>query len=411
MQDNAVAEPKLPAKQAETKPAVRPKPTPVVPISGTTVTTSEIAPRFKTRHYVLGALFVIVGLMPALVASFYLFTRGADQYHSTAAFSIRSEDFGSPFDVLDAFTQMGSSSAGDSVILHEFVRSQPLIERVDANVDLRTLYRREPRDFVFSLPLDASIEDLLSYWERMVHIQSVEGGGVLSIQVRAFAPEDAQRIAQAIVDESAALVNHLSQIAQEDAMRFSLQDLEDATERLRSIRVRVREFRSDNQLINPEADVESQMGVVSHLQAELADALVRRARIVDYTDGADPRLNDLDTTIRVLREQIERERQSIARGSSSERSLSDVVGDYEELLLELEFAEQAYTAALAAAEQARFEARRQSRYVAVHIPPTLPQESVYPQRGLMVALILLCSITAWCVAALIYYNIRDRSGP
>ena len=85
-----------------------------------------------------------------------------------------------------------------------------------------------------------------------------------------------------------------------------------------------------------------------------------------------------------------------------------MIGDYEELLVDLEFSETAYKAALASEEQARAEARRNSRYLAVHIQPTLSQEPQYPQRYILSALVVAFLFALWSVAVLIAYNIRDR---
>ena len=60
-----------------------------------------------------------------------------------------------------------------------------------------------------------------------------------------------------------------------------------------------------------------------------------------------------------------------------------MVGDYEALQVDLEFASTAYTQALAGLAAARAEARRQSRYLAPHVAPTLAEESLYPRRALL----------------------------
>ncbi len=85
-----------------------------------------------------------------------------------------------------------------------------------------------------------------------------------------------------------------------------------------------------------------------------------------------------------------------------------MIGEYEELLVDLEFSQTAYTAALIAEEQARAEARRKSRYLAIHIPPTLSQAPQYPQRFVLSALAGVFLFALWAVLALIGYNIRDR---
>lgn len=366
--------------------------------------------RMRARHWLLIGSFLCVVLAPGTAAVLYLFALAADQYHSSAAFSVRSEEYTNPLEVLGAFTQTGSGSGADNDILFDFILSQPLVEKIDRQLDLDTMFNRDPEDIVFSLGAAPPVEDLLAYWERMVSVSLDGANKLIEVEVHAFAPQDARRIARAIIAESEALVNNLSQIAREDATRFAREDLEAAEARLRDIRRRVRAFRNENRIITPEADIASQTGVLSALEGQLAAALVDLEVLNSYANATDPRRAQLDRKIQAIRSQIAAERNSIGAvpGGASARSLSDVIGDYEELLVDLEFSETAYKAALASEEQARAEARRNSRYLAVHIQPTLSQEPQYPQRYILSALVVAFLFALWSVAVLIAYNIRDR---
>jgi len=361
------------------------------------------------RHKILKFTFFLAVILPTGLAALYLWLVAADQYHSRTSFSIRSEEFANPLEALGAFTQVGASSASDAQILYDYVRSQPLVARVDAQLDLREMYRREPDDIVFSLEEDASVEDLLDYWERIVFPAIDTSSGVLTLEVRAFRPEDAQLIAQTIVEESGTLVDELSQIARQDAMRFAKEDVAAAEDRLREIRRQVREFRAENDLIDPTEIASAQMGLIGALQEQLAEALVSRATLMGFTDLDDQRVRNLDLRIQAIREQIDAERSRIGEEAGEPASLVETIGRYEDLLVELEFAEQAYQSALAADEQARAEARRKSRYLGVHIPPTLAEESRYPQRELLLVFVFLCALAIWSTATLIYYNVRERA--
>ena len=84
------------------------------------------------------------------------------------------------------------------------------------------------------------------------------------------------------------------------------------------------------------------------------------------------------------------------------------MGEYERLRVDQEFAEQAYTTALAAFDGARNEARRQSRYLAAHVRPTLAEASEYPDRPAALATIAVFLFLTWTVLALIAYSLRDR---
>jgi capsular polysaccharide transport system permease protein len=192
-------------------------------------------------------------------------------------------------------------------------------------------------------------------------------------------------------------------------MRFAEEDVRAAEDRLRGISRRVQEFRIENEIIDPTAIAETQMGVISELQSRLADVLVERETLLGFADPEDQRVKELDRQIEAIRGQIKGERRRMGGAAAGPGSLAQSIGDYEELLVEKEFAQNAYQSALAAQEQARAEAQRITRYLAVHIPPTRAEESRYPQRPLLTLLVMVCSFAAWATAVLIYYNVRDRS--
>jgi len=62
----------------------------------------------------------------------------------------------------------------------------------------------------------------------------------------------------------------------------------------------------------------------------------------------------------------------------------------------------------AAHEAARAEARRQSRYLAAHVKPTLSESSRYPERLHLLAVCSVFLFMLWSLGALIYYSLRDR---
>jgi len=366
--------------------------------------------RMKIRHHIVFISFLLLFLIPSAVANVNIAAFSADQYHSTTAFSIRSEEASNPLDILGTFTQVGTSSASDSDILFEFIQSQPLIEKLNEELELEKIYNRVPQDFVFSLRQDKSIEDLTWYWSWMVSVSIGSTTGLIEVETRAFDPDDAQRIAKAILEESAKLINDLSLIARNDTTKFAREDLETAENRLKNIRLKIREFRNVNQIIDPEAGAVSQLGLLSALEIQLAEALVEHEILETYTEAGDPRRVRGQRRIEAIQHQINQEKSNISEdGSGAEqRPLSDVIGEYEELLVDLEFSQAAYVSALAAYEQAKAEARRQSRYLAVHVPPTISEEPQYPQRLVLGFLVTAFLFAIWAVVILIGYNVRDR---
>lgn len=368
----------------------------------------EVGPaRMRKRHYALALSFALLVLLPLAGSVAYLYTRAADQYHSRVAFSIRSEEAATAAaGLLGAITQIGTGTASDTDILYEYIRSQRIVEEIDEELDLRAIYNQAEGDPVFTLGADASIEALHAYWNRMVDVSLDSSAGIVQVRANAFDPEAARAISSAILAKSSALVNRLSEQARGDAIRFARAELAEAEANLSVLRQRLSDFRRENRIVDPSADVAGQMGLLNALQAELAQALVERDVLLSFADEGDQRVIQAGRRIDAITARIEEERNSLDVGGAG--SLPDLVGAYEELLVDLEFANTAYTQALAGLAAARAEARRQSRYLAPHIQPTLAQSPLYPRRAQIAGLIALFLVLGWGTLMLVYYNVRDN---
>ena len=226
------------------------------------------------------------------------------------------------------------------------------------------------------------------------------------MRANAFTPEDAQAIASAILARSGELVNRLADQAREDAVRFAREELGEAEEAVRVVRQRLADFRRANRIVDPSADAAGQMGLLNALQSELAQALVERDVLMSYAEQGDQRVIQADRRIDAISERIEDERASLGIAGAT-GTLPEVVGTYEELLVDLEFANTAYTQALAGVSAAQAEARRQSRYLAPHVEPTLASRALYPRRALIAGLVGLFLLLGWGIAMLVIYNVRD----
>jgi len=353
--------------------------------------------------------FVAVVVIPSLLALFYMFAVAKDQFTSTVGFSVRSEEISSALGLLSGLTALSRTSSSDISVLYEYLQSQELVRRLDDKLDLRGLYSKAGFDPVFALDPDGSIEELVAYWKRMVKISYDSGTGLIELRVHAFAPPDAKLIAQQVFDESSQMINELSSIARADATRYAKEELDKSVDRLKQARQAMTEFRSRTQIVDPTASIQGQMGLLNNLQQQLAESYISLHLLRETTREGDPRIADAERRITVVEGLIAGERQKFGGGAdSSVEDYSTLVGEYERLAVDREFAEKTYLAALAASDEAQAEAQRQSRYLAAHVKPTLAEKSIYPQRLLLTTLVAAALLMAWAIAALIYYAVRDR---
>lgn len=421
----AVAPVAAPVAAPAPAPAVEPEETPAKPNKGPGGRQGKAykarlhpvakAARFQLRHRGLLASFALIVLLPVLASASYLYLRAADQYASKLAFTVRSEETGSSASaILGGLSSLGvgSSTTQDGDILYEFIRSQNIVQAIDERLDLRTLYARhvDSDPLLGFHPEGSTIEDLTDYWQRMVRITYDASAGMMELNVLAFDPEEARLIAGAIFDESSAMINNLSDIAREDATRYAREDLDTAVERLKTAREALTAYRVQNQIVDPVADAEGQMGLLNRLQGQLAQALIELDLLVGNTRSDDPRLSQAQRRIAVIESRIAEERRKFGSGTLVEggENYATTLSNFERMSVDSQFAERAYVTALATYDAAVAQANRQSRYLAAYIKPTVAEQSQFPQRGLIVGLVALFSFLLWSILSLVYYSLRDR---
>lgn len=368
----------------------------------------------RKRHWGLIFSFIAMVLAPLGALVFYLWFIAVDQYASTAGFTVRQEEGASANDLLGGLAQFAGTGTGtDSDILYEFIQSQEIIEAIDNRMDLRGHYSANwPEDWMFSLWKDATLEDMIWFWQRVVRISYDQSSGLTEVRVLAFDPDYAQQIAEQIVVKSQQMINALNTQAREDAMRYARFDLDEAVERLKVAREALTQFRTRTRIVDPAADIQGRMGVMANLQQQLAEALIEHDLLTDTASSSDPRVKNARRLIDVIRQRIALERETFTSDSTETGAVGEdypsLIAEFERLSVDREFAEETYRAALLSLGVARANAARQSRYLAAYIPPTLSQTSEFPQRFILIGLAALFVGMIWSILMLVFYSLRDR---
>ena len=365
--------------------------------------------RSHIRHHLIQLSFFLCVLLPCVASFSYMYFVATDQYSSVAAFTVRSEELQNPFDAIETLGQISADRSSDTDILYDFLYSQRLVDRIDARLDIDRRFSFPEFDPVFAYESGQPVEDLTDYWAHMVDVDYDRGAGLIRLEVYGFSPQDAHDIATAIVEESDILINELSQISRADATRFAEETKTRAETRLKDLRLRLLELRNQNQSVDPVLDLEIRMGVISALQEQLANVLVQQDMLFETTRSGDPRLSQYARQIEALNARITVERDALTNDTSRQNEgLIRSIGAYESLRVDLEFAQQAYLAASATHDTAMAEARRRSRYLATHIPPTYPESALYPRRFLIAAAVSGLCLMVWLASILMFYAARDR---
>lgn len=365
--------------------------------------------RMKPRHYRLMQSFAIVVIAPIILAAIYLWGFAKDQYVSSMSFSVRTESLQSAADLLGGLSSITGSSSSDVDILTQFIASGDLIQLVNSEIDLAAVFSAEwPMDFVFAYDPSGEFEDLQDYWQNNVTTQSENG--IVTLTVRSYDPQTTLQITERIYSNSRDLINRLSEEARLDATRFSRDELQAAEERLGAAREAMTSFRLSAQIVDPNATLQAQMGILAQLQTQQAEALIQKDLLSQTVREHDPRMEELNRKISALQLQIDIEQKKFGRGGDGPggEDYATLFSRYERLVSDLTFAEEAYRTAQLTYQSALSEAKRKASYLVAHVKPTLAEKSLYPKRPTTLVVISLFMTLLWSIGLLIFYSIRDR---
>lgn len=389
-----------------------PKAAPAASKDGTPADTGypKAAAALRPRHYGVLLTLALFVLLPACLATAYLFIVAKDQYASTVGFTVRREETPSN-DFLGGLSRLAGSTTSDTDILYDFVLSQEMVRLVDDKVDLRAIYSTAwPDDPMFAYDPAGTIEDLHKQWLAMMKVDYDGASGLISLESRAFTAKDAMLVANAAFEQASTMINALSADAQADATRYTQGDLGSTVARLKTAREALTTFRMRTQIVDITSDIQSQMGILTKLQEQLANNLIENDILRETAREDDPRLSQGDQRIRVIEARIASERAKFGSGGLGPggEDYATLAAAYEGLTVDLEFAEAGYRSAQAAHEAAKTAAQRQSRYLAPHIRPTLAEQALYPHRMVYSGMILFFLMAVWAICVMVYYSIRDR---
>jgi capsular polysaccharide transport system permease protein len=354
--------------------------------------------------------FVLIVALPTVIAAGYYLLIAADQYVAEFRFGLRSsEPIRADNAALSPVGPAALQTALDSYAVAQYIGSRAVVDDLGKTLDLRKMFSTSDADWPARLHLPATIEELVAYWRRQVDAFFDPTNGTIVVRAQAFTSGDALRLAQAILASSESLVNDLSARARRDALRSSEGDVDTGERRLSAALARLREYRDRQGLIDPHKAADANAALAGRLRDELVRAKTDLSTMKEYMQADAPALKLLEARIETLTsERSAVESEATTSATTQSKTLSGMIGSYEELEGERRFAETAYQHALEALDRARLDADRQQLYVADFVPPRRPEEALYPRRLRSIAIVFIAAFVIWAIGGLTVRSVRDH---
>ncbi|MGF1502193.1 MAG: hypothetical protein ACFBSD_10285 [Paracoccaceae bacterium] len=359
--------------------------------------------------------FLLMVAVPGGAIGYYYSAIAADQYVSKARFVLHeiatrplslAEGAAEPADLGTALSFARVSDLTHVAV--SYARSPGLIAELEARLPLRRMFRRPEADQIARLGDDASAEDVTAYWRNRV-TAAVDGpSGIVRLSVRAFRPEDAERLASATLARIEALVNGLALRRKKDALGRARKEAAEAERRLTATLAELTAYRDAEGLVSPDREADATVAVLTELTAERI-RLANELRVLEEMGaGRAARGRALETRLATVNADIAALRDTVASAATADRNLASALGRYEALEIRRRFAATLYGIAQARVIDAELDLARQSIYVNVYDPPLRPEDPSYPARLSFTVLGILALFVGWSILRLIWASVEDH---
>lgn len=354
--------------------------------------------------------FLLLVILPTTIGFCYFAFVASPQYVSEFRFSVRPAE-GAPI----AQSGAAAIAMSNSFIVSDYIESRDVVDALQEKVDLRAMYARDTIDPISRLGEDVSVERLVKYWGKRITTSFDITTGINTVQVTAFNPDDALKIATALKGLCEQLVNGISEKARYGQVEYAKKELALAEDRMKTVRAEETALRTGQRTIDARKEAEGKMELQGKLREALAELEGRYASLTSYMDAKSPRLTVLKSQIDATQAQIDDLQKGVTAATSAGDGGSAILSDaalvsrYDQIKTDLEIATTLYQSALTSYENARVLANNNYIYLATYVQPSLPQIASYPLVIADTVLLFLSACGVWVVLTLIYYSIRDHA--
>lgn len=352
--------------------------------------------------------FIALVVVPTFFAFIYYGFIASDQYESEARFIVRSSEkpqVGGLGALLQT-TGLGPAQEETYSVL-DYMASRDGLRDVQASVDYKALMGRDFVDFLSAFPnlLDGStFEGLFDHYTRHVTPKHDTASGISTITVRAFTPDDAKAITEALLSNSEQLINRMNQRSREDSLALAREEVRSSEQRVLDNQLRMKAFRVKEGIVDPELASKAALELIGELSGEQAK-LETQLRLVKEQTPNNVQIQVLQKRLDALVAQLDQERAKLV---SQNGSLVGTYAEYEQLVLEQEFASKALQTAQANLSSARVEAARKQLYLERIVEPNAPDDARYPQRILRILTVFMTFFLGYAIIWLLYVNAREH---
>jgi len=354
-------------------------------------------------------MFFLIVLLPLIVALTYALKSKSPIYQSTTIFAIEDRQRTSNFG-LNGFISAINGGVGEPnslYTLRKFINSADALSRLEKGYGFRKHYLKPMGNRLTRLDDNMSKDQILKYYRRMIKPRISTTENIVTLEVRAFSPEIAKRIAIDLVQISEKFVNEINMQAIEDQVAFQLSEVKKSQERVIAARSSLTNWRNKNGAFDPMSEVITLQGLISNLEIEISavnsEIALIQASINPITFA--PRKKKLVEKLSVLNNQLVLAKAKLAGPNAD--TLSIKMDEFYRLTSYTEFAEANLEISMSSLETAKQIALQQQKYILLISKPSLPSDILFPRPAFHTSILFFILIIIYGIIILLWNVLRD----
>jgi capsular polysaccharide transport system permease protein len=360
---------------------------------------------FLERHW----LFLLTVCLPVATAILYFGFIASGQFVSEARFVVRTSSHNEVGNIASFMQDQKISRASDETFaVAEYLKSRDILSSLVENAGLRAILSRPEADFVNRFPNFYSrdnSEELYEHFSGFVDVRVDAQSGIAQLRVRAFLPEDAKTLVNAMLSDAESLVNHMNKRVFEDSMRLASAAVDEERGKFIDVEKRLTQYRNLQNLVDPNKESAAALNQLGKLMVSLMQYESALSQEIAQAPLS-PRIASLRASVASMREEIAKQRDRI---SGTETSLVSKLSEFDQLMLDRELASRSLSAAVGRYANARQDLLQQQYYLQTIVSPNLPDQAFYPKRLLCILFTFGVCVCVFWIARSVLQNIQEHA--
>lgn len=354
----------------------------------------DIARRRRRKLIMLMARLVMLVGLPTLIAGYYYFRMATPLYATVSQFQIQQAEKANSGGLGGLFSGTQLATNPDSVAVQSYLTSRDAMLRLDGDLGFKQAFQDPSIDPILRLASDATNEQTYKLYRNSVKIGYDPTEGVINMEVIAPDPKLSQDFSVALIKYAEGQVDQMTARLREDQMRGSVESYQDAETKVHQAQVRVQELQQRLGVLDPVAEGTVIMTHITELERQLSAKKLELGQLQSNSVPNRSRVAGVEGDISRLEAMLEQTRSQLTDGNAVRGSLATISGEIRIAESDLVTRQELLAAAAAQMENARIEANKQVRYLALSIAPVAPDEATYPKafQNTIVAFLIFAGI-------------------